>query len=82
MTGMLDLRDILEMINNRLDDRTTAQQDAVTQGHELILHVTAQLDDQLEIRWGIPRKRRYQFRFSLLPTNTIFRSDPGILLYL
>ena len=49
MTRMLDLRDVLELINDGLDDRSAAKQNAITPGHQLILHISAQLGNQLNI---------------------------------
>src|SRR5215831_763088 len=48
MTRVLDLRNILELVDNGLDDRSFAQQQFVRQMHEMILHVFAQPGDQLE----------------------------------
>ncbi len=47
MTRMLNLRDVLELINNRLDDRTLAGEQLVHQRHQAFLHVLTRLDNQL-----------------------------------
>jgi hypothetical protein len=39
MTGMFNLRDILELVNDSLDDRALAQQNLVKNRHELVFHV-------------------------------------------
>src|SRR5512135_2137944 len=48
MTRMLDLRNILELVDNRFDNRSFAQQELVRQMHELVFHVFAQPGDELE----------------------------------
>jgi hypothetical protein len=48
MTRVLDLRDILELIDNRLDNRPFTQQEFIRKVHELIFHVFAQPGDELE----------------------------------
>src|SRR5690349_19181986 len=48
VTRMLNLRNILELVNNGLNDRSLAQQQFVRQGHEMILHVLAQSGDEME----------------------------------
>ena len=47
MTGMLDLRNILELIDNRLDDCSFAQQQLVRKIHELTFHIFVQSRDQV-----------------------------------
>ncbi|GHO62818.1 hypothetical protein KSC_017100 [Ktedonobacter sp. SOSP1-52] len=42
MTRMLDLRNILELVDNGLDNRPFAQQELVRQMHEPVFHVFAQ----------------------------------------
>lgn len=49
MPGMLDLRDIFQLINDRFDDGSLAQQDLIDQQHQAVLHVLAQLGDQLQV---------------------------------
>ena len=49
MPRMFDLRDILELIDDGFDDGPFAQQDLIIQQHEAVLHVLAQLGDQLKI---------------------------------
>ena len=39
VTRMLNLRNILELVNDRFNDRSFAQQELVRQVHEMILHV-------------------------------------------
>ena len=56
MARVLDLRDILELTNNTLDDRSLVEQDAVGHGHQLVFHVHAQFANQLEIE---PLKQRF-----------------------
>src|SRR5690242_19072824 len=48
MTSMLDLRNILELVNDGLNNRSFAQQQCVRQMHEMILHVVAQSGDQMQ----------------------------------
>ena len=48
MPRMLNLRNILELVNDGLNDGSFAQQQFVRQGHELILHVFAQAGDEVE----------------------------------
>ena len=50
MTRMFDLRDVLELINDGLNDRSAAQQNTITPSHQLVLHILAQLGDQLKIK--------------------------------
>jgi hypothetical protein len=54
VTGMLNLGDILELVNNSLNDRAFSEQQAMptagytyAQGHEAIFHVTFEFGDQL-----------------------------------
>ena len=46
MSGVLDLRDILELINDRFYDGTLPQQQVFRQRHQAVLHVRAQLGNQ------------------------------------
>ncbi len=46
MASMLDLRNVLELVNNALDHSTFAQQDLVNQQHQAVLHVLAELGDE------------------------------------
>lgn len=39
MTRMLDLRNILELVNDGLDDNALAKQELIHQWHEHIFHV-------------------------------------------
>src|SRR5512135_2895833 len=43
-----DLRNILELVDNRFDNRSFAQQELVRQMHEPVFHVFAQSCDELE----------------------------------
>lgn len=47
MTRMLNLRNVLELVNDRLDDRPFAQQ-LIGKVHEMVLHVFAQPGDKLK----------------------------------
>src|SRR5579859_5619790 len=48
MTRMLNLRNILELVDDGLNDRSFAQQEFIREMHELILHVFAQPSDELQ----------------------------------
>jgi hypothetical protein len=48
MARMLDLRNILELVNDRLNDGSFAQQQFIREMHEMILHVFAQPGDELK----------------------------------
>lgn len=48
MARMLDLRDILELVDDGRDTRAFAYQELVGKIHEMILHVFAQLGDEME----------------------------------
>lgn len=47
---MLNLGDILELVNDGFNDRLATQQDAIGHRHELVLHIAAQLGDELDIK--------------------------------
>lgn len=47
MAGMLNLRNILQLVNDGFDDGTLADQQAITQRHETIIHVALELGNQL-----------------------------------
>mgnify|MGYP001824657640 CR=1 FL=1 len=49
VTRMLNLRDVLELIDDGFDDGPFTKQDLVSHGHQAIFHVAAQLCDQLKI---------------------------------
>ncbi len=51
MTRMLDLRYVFEMINDGFNDCSATQQDAIAPGHQLVLHVLAQLGNPLKIKY-------------------------------
>lgn len=46
MTGMFNLRDILELVDDGFNDGTFTQQQFVAQQHQLVLHVGFELGDQ------------------------------------
>ena len=46
MAGMLNLADVLELIDDRLDDRALAQEQLVAEREQAVTHVAAQLGDQ------------------------------------
>jgi hypothetical protein len=48
MTRMLDLRNILELVDNRFDNRPFAQQELVRQMHQPVFHVLAPPSDELK----------------------------------
>jgi hypothetical protein len=48
VSGVPNLRDILELINNGLDNGTFSKQDFAGHGHELVLHVLAKFGDKLD----------------------------------
>src|SRR5690242_13974962 len=48
MARMLDLRNILELINNRLDNRPFAQQELVREMHQPVFHVFTQPGHELK----------------------------------
>ena len=50
MTRMFDLRDVLELINDGLNDRSAAQQNAIAPGHQLVLHIFTQFGNQLKVK--------------------------------
>jgi hypothetical protein len=45
---VLDLRSILELVNNGLDDHPFAHQQFIRKVHKMVLPVFAQLGDELE----------------------------------
>ena len=47
MAGMLDLRDVLELVVDRLYDGSLSQQHLVSQGHQAVFHVLFELGDHL-----------------------------------
>lgn len=48
MTRVLDLADMLELIDDRLDERALAQEQFVTDAEQAVAHVRAQLGDELK----------------------------------
>ena len=42
VAGVLDLRNVLELIGDRLDDEAFAQHEPVGQPHQLVFHVLTQ----------------------------------------
>jgi hypothetical protein len=49
MTSMSNLRDVLELVIDRFNEGTFAQEKPVSQGHETIFHVLAQGCNELDI---------------------------------
>lgn len=49
MARVLNLRDILELVDNRFDDGSFAQENLVHQVHEFVLHVAFELGNQLDV---------------------------------
>lgn len=49
MASVLDLRDILELIVDGLDQGSLAKQKLIGHDHQAVLHVLAQLGNQLEM---------------------------------
>ena len=50
MAGMLDLRDILELVNDGLHHRTFSQQELISQKHQHIFHIGTDACNQLHIK--------------------------------
>jgi hypothetical protein len=48
MARMIDLRDVLELVDNRFGNGAFAKQELVDQGHQRILHIALELGDELE----------------------------------
>ena len=48
MTRMLNLRNVLELIDNGLNNRPFAQKEFIRKMHEMILHVFAQSSDEMK----------------------------------
>ena len=48
MTGMLDLHDVFQLIVDDFNNRPFAQQQLVGQRHQFVMHVLAELGDQLQ----------------------------------
>ena len=46
VTGVFNLRDVFELVNDRLDNSTLSQQEFVAQKHQLVLHVGFEPCDQ------------------------------------
>ena len=49
MTRMLNLRDILELVNDAFDNRPATKQNAIQKLHQPVLHVLAHFGDQAQI---------------------------------
>lgn len=49
MTGVFDLGDVLELVHNRLHQRSLAQQELIEQRHKPVGHVAAEFGDQVQI---------------------------------
>src|SRR5690242_1360261 len=48
VASVLNLRNVLQLVVNRLDNGALAQQEFVSQVHQAVLHVGTQLGDQLD----------------------------------
>lgn len=48
MTGVFNLRDVLELINDGFNDGALTQQQLVAQQHQLVFHVGLELGDQFD----------------------------------
>ncbi len=46
VTSVFNLRDVLELIGNGLDDEALTQEESVRQQHQLTFHVPAQRGDE------------------------------------
>ena len=46
---MLNLRDVLQLVNHRFDDRPFAREQLVSQPHQFVLHVAPRLRKELNI---------------------------------
>ena len=49
MPGMLDLRNVLQLVVDGLDDRAFSEQQFINPGHQAVLHILAQSSDQLNV---------------------------------
>ena len=49
MSGMLNLRDILELVDDTFDHSPSAQESLVNHAHQPVLHIAAQLGDQHQV---------------------------------
>lgn len=47
MSRMLDLRDVLQLVDDRFDNGTLAKHQTVSQGHQSLFHVALELGDEL-----------------------------------
>ena len=45
MARMLDLRNVLQLVNDRFDNRALAKQQTVIQGHQALFHIALELGD-------------------------------------
>src|SRR2546430_2476525 len=48
MSRMLNLRNVFELVDNRLDDDPFAQEQLLRKVHEMVLHVFAQPGDEMQ----------------------------------
>ncbi len=46
--GMFDRRDVLQLVNNRLNNGAATQEQLIAQRHQAMLHVSLELGDQLK----------------------------------
>lgn len=50
VTRMFNLRDVLDLVNHRLDDRTLASEHLVIQSHQMVLHIASRFGKELNIK--------------------------------
>ena len=50
VTRMFNLRDVLELVNHRLHDRTLAGEQLVSQSHQVVLHIAPGFGKELNIK--------------------------------
>lgn len=50
VTRMLNLRDVLELVNDGLNNRTLTREQLVTQPHEMVLHIAPRFGKELNIK--------------------------------
>ena len=49
MPGVFDLRDVFELVVDRLNDGTLPRHDLIEQRHQFVLHVRLQFSDELKV---------------------------------
>ena len=60
MTRMLNLRDILQLVNDAFDNRPATQQNAIRKLHQVVLHVLTYFGNQAQIE-QIPQSAPQRF---------------------